>query len=252
MTLKERLIQAIHHECPDQTPVDYGFRTPRRTAGMHFTLIELLVVIAIIGILSGVLIPAVYKAKGKARDAQCKSNLKQLGLCMGMYANDHKEMYPAPSQDDVSPWRLLVDGNYIQNRNLWDCPSDSTRKPNVDFRFAITDKWTEGVNRSYVIDTSLGQWTGTGREYFSPLYLPSVAVPEKLLVMLDFENEEGGSGWDYGYDDAVLATAMYGLDIGRHNKMTNVLCGDGGVRSSDEDAMLNDYEGNPDDTVETR
>jgi len=62
-------------------------KTPKRLL-RAFTLIELVVVTAIIAILAGMFLPVLPKAKGKARQVKCSSNLRQINLALRMYADD--------------------------------------------------------------------------------------------------------------------------------------------------------------------
>jgi prepilin-type N-terminal cleavage/methylation domain-containing protein len=69
-----------------------------RVLSAGFTLIELLVVVAIIGILAGLILPALAASKTKARSAQCISNLRQWGLACRMYADDNADFLPRRGQ----------------------------------------------------------------------------------------------------------------------------------------------------------
>ncbi|MBI3261021.1 DUF1559 domain-containing protein [Candidatus Berkelbacteria bacterium] len=114
-----------------------------------FTLIELLVVIAIIAILAAILFPVFAKAREKARQSSCMSNMKQLGLACIQYAQDYDErfamaiFFPAtqPAAQGPSPCAQIVYYSiqpYLKNQQIMICPSEA--KP-ID----VTNLWTGSI-----------------------------------------------------------------------------------------------------------
>jgi prepilin-type N-terminal cleavage/methylation domain-containing protein len=101
----------------------------RKRAG--FTLIELLVVIAIIAILAGMLLPALARAKEKAKATSCMNSLRQMALASRLYGDDHGGRFPFTFQvrgDNAfrKAWFNFLQP-YQQTTNLLVCPSRSKK-----------------------------------------------------------------------------------------------------------------------------
>ena len=111
-------------------------RNQRNKTG--FTLVELLVVIAIIGILIGMLLPAVQSVREAARRTQCQNNLRQIGLACLNYESARQQLPPGVTDDDSS----LIDANhtgfvfllpFMEQANLFD-------------QFDLTTDWKSATN----------------------------------------------------------------------------------------------------------
>jgi len=150
-----------------------------------FTLIELLVVIAIIAILAAILFPVFARAREKARQASCLSNLKQLGLAAMMYGQDYDEaIVPRSIGSWTQPtwykrWYQLLEP-YIKNTQLLSCPSQNS---GFDLSgYGAPDDLNYGLNQ----DLHPGDWGGK---------LAELKYPAETLLIAD-------SDWTHSTDDA--------------------------------------------------
>ena len=145
-----------------------------------FTLIELLVVISVVALLAAILLPVFFSVRGRARQTVCVSNLRQIGLGVGLYAQDNDDYYPwaKDHSDDTSIWnpssnphapptaqselatmQYLPDvlASYLKNAELWHCPSDSgyTVLDVAGIALNATPTAYEKLNSSYLYRTEL-------------------------------------------------------------------------------------------------
>ena len=133
------------------------------TCRTAFTLIELLVVIAIIGVLTSMLMPALARAKAKAQRIQCVNQLRQIGLAVREFANDHRDIFP--SQVEIgdggararpNAWEHFgVMSNELVTPRILVCPSDKERRPAGDFS-GLPQGFTYATNRNRTLSYFVG------------------------------------------------------------------------------------------------
>jgi prepilin-type N-terminal cleavage/methylation domain-containing protein/prepilin-type processing-associated H-X9-DG protein len=155
-----------------------------------FTLIELLVVIAIIGCLVSLLLPSLNEVRRKADTLKCVSNMRQIGVSLNLYANDHSQRTPViepwPSQPIYSPSDgaqtiLQALGPYGVTDTVLQCPAD-LKGPNYYAKEGSSYQWFPMAN---------GQNTESIKTVFRDNQTQTMEM-SKLFLAFDYSAVHGG------------------------------------------------------------
>lgn len=184
------------------------------TSVRGFTLIELLVVIAIIAILAAILFPVFARARAKAQQSSCLSNVKQMGLAVQMYIQDYDETLPfaITNTPDMSQFWGVMEAvaPYTKNNQIRICGND-TNGGAVDFSgWPFMGKYSYGWNAAaFALHLN-----GMGPVVFKPVVpYGAIPYPAETTAFYDGKTNAGGG--------ATVITDH------RHNDGTNVAFLDG-------------------------
>ena len=173
-----------------------------------FTLIELLVVIAIIAILAAILFPVFARAREKARQTSCLSNVRQLATATDMYVQDYDESFPKGLMLNAPPWTcwMNVIDPYVKNHQMFRCPSLRRNSTTAtvpifsDLRMYESGYgWNVGTHTGGFAD-GMGYSAGSTDPWVS---LGMVEAPAEMILLADIVINQQSWYYLWYYDGAL-------------------------------------------------